>query len=121
VPLATATNAIGNAVLKVIVTDGVDVKAVANMKRAIPARLQTALMERDEKCVVPGCDVARGLENDHYQIDFIKDGPTEMWNLCRLCRWHHYLKTNSGYTITGGPGDWEWNAPAPESNPVLTS
>ncbi len=121
VPLATATNAIGDAILKVIVTDGVDVKAVANMKRAIPARLRTALMERDEKCVVPGCDVAKGLENDHYQIDFIKDGPTEMWNLCRLCRWHHYLKTNSGYTITGGPGDWEWNAPASESNPVLTS
>jgi hypothetical protein len=121
VPLATATNAIGDAVLKVIVTDGVDVKAVANMKRAIPARLRTALIERDEKCVVPGCDVGKGLENDHYQIDFIKDGPTEMWNLCRLCRWHHYLKTHGGYAISGGPGNWEWSAPASGLNPVLTS
>jgi hypothetical protein len=121
VPLATARNAIGDAVLKVIVTDGVDVRAVANMKRAIPARLRRALEERDPTCVVPGCDVARGLENDHYQIDFIKDGPTEMWNLCRLCRWHHYLKTHCGYAITGGPGEWEWQAPASETNPVLTS
>jgi len=121
VPLATARNAIGDAVLKVIVTDGVDVKAVANMKRAIPARLRRALEERDETCVVPGCDVAKGLENDHYQIDFIRDGPTEMWNLCRLCRWHHYLKTHCGYAITGGPGEWEWNGPASEMNPVLTA
>jgi len=121
VPLATATNAIGDAVLKVIVTDGVDVKAVANMKRAIPARLRTALMERDEKCVVPGCDVGKGLENDHYQIDFIKDGPTEMWNLCRLCHWHHHLKTHCGYAVSGGPGNWEWSAPVSEMNPVLTS
>jgi hypothetical protein len=121
VPLATARNAIGEAVLKVIVTDGVDVRAVANMKRAVPARLRRALEERDERCVVPGCDVAKRLENDHYQIDFIKDGPTELWNLCRLCHWHHYLKTHCGYAITGGPGDWEWNAPASEENPVLTA
>jgi len=121
VPLATATNAIGEAVLRVIVTDGVDVKAVANMKRAIPARLRTALIERDPTCVVPGCHVARGLENDHYQIDFIKDGPTEMWNLCRLCHWHHLLKTHGGYAIRGGPGEWEWHAPQTEENPVLTS
>jgi hypothetical protein len=95
VPLATATAAIGNAVLKVIVSEGVDVLSVANMKRAIPAHLRRALENRDEKCVVPGCDVAQGLENDHYQIDFMSDGPTELWNLCRLCRWHHYMKTLS--------------------------
>ena len=71
--------------------------------------------------VTPGCAVARGLENDHYQIDFIKDGPTEMWNLCRLCHWHHHLKTHAGYAITGGPGGWEWSAPLSETNPVLTA
>ena len=121
VPLATATAAIGNAVLKVIVSEGVDVLSVANMKRAIPAHLRRALENRDEKCVVPGCDVAQGLENDHYQIDFMSDGPTELWNLCRLCRWHHYMKTHCGYAITGGPGSWEWQAPLSEKNPVLTS
>jgi hypothetical protein len=121
VPLATATAAIGNAVLKVIVSEGVDVLSVANMKRAIPAHLRRALENRDQKCVVPGCDVAQGLENDHYQIDFMSDGPTELWNLCRLCRWHHYMKTHCGYAITGGPGSWEWQAPLSEKNPVLTS
>jgi hypothetical protein len=89
VPLATATREIGNAILKVMISDGVDVTSVTNMKRAVPAHLRRALEERDRTCVVPGCDVARGLENDHYQIDFVKDGPTEMWNLCRLCLLHN--------------------------------
>jgi hypothetical protein len=121
VPLATAVNEIGNAILKVIISDGVDVVSVTHMGRAIPAHVLSALMNRDQTCVVPGCDVARGLENDHYQIDFAHDGPSELWNLCRLCRWHHHLKTYCGYVITGGPGCWEWNAPASELNPVLTA
>jgi hypothetical protein len=100
VPLATAVNEIGNSILNVIVTDGVDVANVSHMGRAIPARIWTALHDRDEKCVVPGCDVAKGLENDHF---------------------HHQLKTHRGYTIIGGPGAWEWNAPESAMNPVLTS
>jgi hypothetical protein len=121
VPLATAVNEVGNAVLRVIITDGVDVRTVCHVGRAIPAHLRTALEDRDEKCVVPGCDVERGLEIDHYQIGFAQDGPTELWNLCRLCKWHHYLKTYSGYALTGEPGSWEWTAPVSEENPVLTS
>jgi hypothetical protein len=121
VPLATAVNEIGNSILKVIVSDGVDVRSVCHLGRAIPAHVRSALEARDEKCVVPGCEVARGLENDHYRIGFAQDGPTELWNLCRLCRWHHYLKTNCGYAITGSPGSWEWNGPQSETNPVLIS
>jgi hypothetical protein len=71
--------------------------------------------------VVPGCDVAKGLEIDHYQIAFENDGPTELWNLARLCRWHHHLKTHCGYAITGEPGSWKWRAPASERSPVLRS
>jgi hypothetical protein len=67
--------------------------------------------------VVPGCDVAKGLEFDHYQIAFENDGPTELWNFCRLC--HHYLKTNRGYAVSGGPGSWEWSAPTSERSPPL--
>jgi hypothetical protein len=65
--------------------------------------------------------VAKGLEIDHYQIAFENDGPTELWNLARLCHWHHHLKTHCGYAITGEPGSWEWRAPESERSPVLTS
>ena len=119
VPLATARNVLGDSFLKVIIGDGVDVTSVCHLGRAVPAHIRSALEDRDEKCVVPGCDVAKGLEIDHYQIAFENDGPTELWNLCRLCRWHHHLKTHCGYAITGAPGSWEWNAPASSENPVL--
>jgi Domain of unknown function (DUF222) len=90
VPRATARNVLGQSLLNVIITDGVDVTSVCHLGRAVPAHVRSALEDRDEKCVVPGCDVARGLEIDHYQMAFENGGPTELWNLCRLCRWHHY-------------------------------
>jgi Domain of unknown function (DUF222) len=121
VPLATAVNEFGNAILKVIITDGVDVRTVCHVGRAVPAHIRSALEDRDEECVVPGCNVDKGLEIDHYQIGFAQDGPTELWNLCRMCGWHHHLKTHCGYAITGEPGSWEWHAPESENNPVLTS
>ena len=121
VPLATAVHEVGEAILKVIIGDGVDVRTVAHIGRAVPAHLRSALENRDETCVVPGCDVGRGLEIDHYKIGFAQDGPTELWNLCRLCRWHHHLKTYCGYEITGDPGSWEWKEPESDRSPVLTS
>jgi len=121
VPLATASKVIGASLLKVIIGDGVDVTTVCHVGRAVPAHIRSALEERDGKCVVPGCAVAKGLEIDHYQIAFENDGPTELWNLARLCHWHHHLKTHCGYAITGGPGSWEWLAPESERSPVLTT
>ena len=121
VPLATAVNLMGESIVKVMITNGVDVTTVCHVGRTVPAHIRSALEDRDEKCVVPGCEVAKGLEIDHYQIGFAQDGPTELWNLCRLCRWHHHLKTYCGYAIEGQPGSWEWKAPESEENPVLTS
>jgi hypothetical protein len=121
VPLATAQSVLGESLLKVIIGDGVDVTSVCHLGRAVPAHIRSALEDRDEKCVVPGCDVAQGLEIDHYQIAFENDGPTELWNLCRLCRWHHHLKTHCDYAITGEPGSWEWTGPVSERSPVLRS
>jgi hypothetical protein len=119
VPLATATKEIGNAILKVIISDGVDVSTICHLGRAVPAHIRSALEDRDDRCVVPGCDVDKGLEIDHYKIGYGQDGPTELWNLCRLCHWHHQLKTYCGYAISGEPGSWEWNAPSDAENPVL--
>jgi hypothetical protein len=121
VPLATAVNMMGESILKVMVTDGVDVRSVCHVGRTVPAHIRSALELRDEKCVVPGCEVTKGLEIDHYHIGFAQDGPTELWNLCRLCRWHHHLKTHCGYAIEGEPGSWEWKGPGSEDNPILTS
>lgn len=118
VPLATARAEFGDALLKIIITKGVDVTTVVHVGRAVPAHLQTALEERDRTCVVPGCEVTKGLEIDHYKIAFEHLGPTEMWNLCRLCHWHHQQKTHRGYSLSGDPGSWRWDAPLSAGQPL---
>jgi len=110
IPVASARALAADAVISAIVCDGVDVKAVAHLGRSIPAHVRTALIARDLVCVVPGCHTRDGLEIDHI-VAFADGGVTGLSNLCRMCRWHHSLKTHQGYRLTGGPGDWGWEPP----------
>jgi hypothetical protein len=112
VPVAVARRLLDDAILKVLVTKGVEVTAVAHAGRTIPAHVRTALEVRDPVCVVPRCDRRKGLEIDHYRVAFAKGGESRMDNLARLCRYHHYLKTHLGYRLSGGPGAWEWRMPS---------
>ena len=111
IPVETATELMGDALCHLVITNGIDVTTICHLGRAIPAALKIALMERDPTCVVPGCDVATGLEIDHRIVPFCQDGPASMWNLARLCGHHHYLRTHKGFELTGGPGTWQWVPP----------
>ena len=119
IPVATATEYLGEAFLKLLVVDGVDIKTVAHMGRAIPAPLRTALEERDRVCQVPTCDMSVGLEIDHIK-PFAEGGPASLENLVRLCKRHHLQKTHDGYRLQrkeesplnglkGTP--WRWRPP----------
>ena len=110
ISVASARALASDAVLSVVATEGADVRAVTHLGRTIPARLRTALQERDPACVVPGCLERRGLQIDHI-FPFSQKGPTRLDNLARLCRWHHHQKTHNGYKLLGGPGQWRWEGP----------
>jgi len=121
IPVATATEYLGEAFLKLLVVDGVDIRSVAHMGRAIPAPLRTAVEERDRVCQVPTCDMTIGLEIDHIK-PFAEGGPASLENLVRLCKRHHLQKTHDGYrlikieTSKGEIGAaevarWDWRAP----------
>jgi uncharacterized protein DUF222/HNH endonuclease len=116
VPVAVVQRLLNDAILKVIVTDGVDITAVAHGGRTITAHLRTALEARDPKCIVPGCGVRHGLQIDH-RVPWIEGGTTSLENLARLCRWHHYQKSHLGYRYRGGPEKWEWIAPEVPTEP----
>ena len=103
-----AREVMGDALTRLVITDGVDVPAICNVKRTIPAAIGSALLERDPTCVVPGCDQSRHLQIDHWQVDFADDGPTEWWNLVRLCPHHHRLKTDKLFRLEGGAGHWRF-------------
>ena len=111
VSLRAAQHFAGGSTLRSVITDGVDVTTVTHHGRCVPAHVETALEARDRTCVVPDCNVAINLEIDHWQVPFAQGGASELWNLARLCRRHHRLKTFDGYQLLGGPGKWEWLPP----------
>jgi hypothetical protein len=123
-PVAVARRLAVDSILDILVTDGTDVTAVAHGGRTIPAPLRRALCERDPVCVIPGCDVADGLEIDHV-TPFAEGGEASMANLARLCHWHHYLKTHQRHRLVPiGGGGWRWEPPdgpdgAPDDQPPL--
>ncbi len=116
IPVATATEYLGEAFLKLLVMDGTDIKTVAHIGRAIPAPLRTAIEERDRVCQVPTCDMTLGLEIDHIK-PFSEGGAASIENLVRLCKRHHLQKTHDGYRLeklevaTSCTTRWAWRAP----------
>ena len=121
IPVATATEYLGEAFLKLLILDGVDIKTVAHMGRHIPAPLRTAVEERDRLCQVPTCDMSIGLEIDHIK-PFAEGGPASLENLVRLCKRHHLQKTHDGYRLKRIEAEtaeskgarearWDWRAP----------
>jgi hypothetical protein len=118
VPLETARSMLGDAILRLVITKGQDIASVTNLGRSVPDAVNTALIARDETCVVPGCDVRDGLERDHRIIPFVEGGEAALWNMARLCRHHHYLRHHKGFRLEGGPGAWLWLPPEkpPPSN-----
>ncbi len=107
IPVAAARRLARDGVVKAVLDDSADVRAVSHFGRTIPSKLRSALEARDLTCVVPGCDETEGLEIDHV-VPHSEGGPTRLSNLARLCRWHHSLKTHRGWCLSGAPGAWEW-------------
>ena len=121
IPVATATEYLGEAFLKLLVVDGTDIRTIAHMGSALPAKLRTGVEERDRVCQVPTCDMTIGLEIDHI-VPFAEGGAASLENLVRLCKRHHLQKTHDGYrlikrqTRARGRDDdrastWEWRSP----------
>ena len=111
VPIETARELLGDAIVALVITKGSDIASVTHLGRTVRAPLRRALIERDQTCVIPGCDVREGLQIDHRIIPVVENGETALWNLARLCRHHHYLRHHQGFRLEGGPGDWQWLPP----------
>lgn len=111
VPVAVVERLLPEAFVKVVFRDSLDVRSVCHVGRSLSAHEQTALEERDPMCVVPGCSVAKGLENHHYKEDFASSGITSLSELARVCARHHDMITYRGFHLEGGPGQWRYRGP----------
>ena len=121
VTVAWAQSLLADAVVAALLVEDGEVLRVAHLGRFIPAKVRTALLERDRVCVVPGCSVDCDLEIDHIR-PIAAGGRSELANLCRLCRFHHYLKTHHGWRISRGGKRWLWEGPhGPPPTPMPTN
>lgn len=109
VPVSTVREVLGDAFVKIVIRDAVDVKSVCHVGRTIHAHVRTALEDRDPTCVL--CDCAFGLEIHHWRQDYAVCRTTSLDGLARVCKFHHDLITYDGYKLEGGPGRWKLAPP----------
>ncbi len=101
IDVASAKNLFGDAIVDIIIKDGVDVRTVAHGGRTANRRQKAALLVNWE-CEIKGCNVTRNLDIDHI-ISYAMSGITDLEHLGPKCRWHHGLKTYKGWR--DGPRD----------------
>ena len=92
------------------------VLSVGRDRYRVPADLQTWLRVRDGTCRFPGCArSAARCDLDHTR-DWQHGGTTSHDNLAHLCRHHHRLKHQTGWTVTQESGGvLRWRAPSGRS------
>lgn len=102
VPVPVAKDLLGEAVLKLVITKGVDVANVTSLGRGATAAMKVALAWTSPTCTVEGCSRTH-TENDH-RIDWAITRHTRLAELDPLCDGHHDKKTRDGWALVDGTG-----------------
>jgi len=84
-------------VVRILERDGRPL-SVGRRTRSVPPALRRALQSRDRCCRFPGCTQRRFLHAHHIE-HWARGGPTELGNRIQLCRFHHRLLHEGGYTL----------------------
>jgi len=108
VSVNTARGLLGDAIVKMILKDGVDVLNVTHLGRGYTAHQRTAIFERaNGECEIPACNTTSGLEIDHaHEVQYggrsrVEDAELKCWT-------HHQMKTHQGWRLIGYPGRRRW-------------
>jgi hypothetical protein len=102
IPVSAARRLLGDAVLKLVLTRGVDVANVTHLGRGPTVSQKIALLWGSPGCAVTGCPRMAGIEHDH-RIDWALTRHTVLGELDRLCGHHHDLKSQKGWVLVTGP------------------
>src|SRR5713101_835432 len=71
--------------------------------RVVPGATRRALIARDKGCRFPGCDCPAAWTDAHHIKHWADGGPTTLENLILLCRRHHRLVHEEGWTLELAP------------------
>ncbi len=81
---------------------------IGRKSRVVPAGMRRALKIRDDGCRFPGCTRHRYVDAHHIQ-HWADGGETRLDNLVQLCRYHHRVVHEGGYTVVAtDAGDFEF-------------
>lgn len=72
---------------------------IGRKSRVIPSAMRRALKARDENCRFPGCTHKYFVDGHHIR-HWSDGGETSLDNLVRLCRQHHRLVHEGGFSCT---------------------
>ena len=73
--------------------------SVGRKTRSVPPALRRALASRDRGCRFPGCTNQHTVDAHHIE-HWANGGATSLENLVQLCRHHHRLLHEGGYSVT---------------------
>lgn len=73
---------------------------VGRRTRVLQPTQRRALRRRDEHCRFPGCDRPAHWSDAHHLVHWLHGGPTDLDNLVLLCRRHHVLCHEGGWTLS---------------------
>jgi len=105
VPVDAARRLLGESILKLVITNGVDVANVTHLGWAPSMAQRVALLWRSPACTVLGCPRVhrQGIQHDH-RTPWTAIRETTLDNIDRLCGHHHDLKTRRGWALVPGTG-----------------
>ena len=97
------------ALVHVLERDGVPLD-VGRKTRSVPPALRRALAARDGGCRFPGCTSHRFVDAHHIE-HWADGGRTKLDNLVLLCRHHHRLLHEGGYSLSSSEGRLTFRRP----------
>ncbi|MBW3615750.1 MAG: HNH endonuclease, partial [Actinobacteria bacterium] len=103
VPVATVRELWPDAVVKAVITNGLDVANVTHLGRRATEAMATAMQFMSPCCTNVACDNERFVEIDH-RLGYANVGRTRLDELDGLCRACHRLKTNDNWQLVAGTG-----------------
>lgn len=113
IPKPTARRLTCDCGMSAITVDAADQPLnVGRTRRSIPSAIRRALEYRDRGCGFPGCDRPIGWTEAHHVRHWLDGGLTSMENLVLLCRCHHRMVHEDGWTLTARSGGG-WRASPP--------
>jgi hypothetical protein len=121
VPAATVQRIACDTALTRLTGQGELEHELTHATRTIPPSTRRALEARDRHCVFPGCDRPLTWCDGHHLVWWIKGGPTTLPNLALLCRRHHRMVHEAGWTLVRKDGRFSATPPSRRVRPSSRS